>query len=112
MDATEQAREIIEKQLAKLNDERQRIESALSHLVGSSREPQKPRAKRRRKRAGKAAPGQRQREVLADVQANPGTKASEVAKRVGIPAPQVHGVVKGLVASKAIRKAGATLTAI
>jgi transposase-like protein len=89
----DEARELVVKRLAELDDERKRLERALAELGGKAtarvgRRPGRPRGsgtkasgpkKRRRRRSGTRAD-----QAVALVQGNPGISASEIAKSMKI----------------------------
>jgi CRP-like cAMP-binding protein len=119
-DVLTEARSKIEAGLAEINEERQRLERALSHLTtsngGSSRK-----ARRKpsggspgvpgRKRKKQAPKGQRREEVLTTVTKDPGITAAKVAKKLNISPSQASSVAKGLRDEKLVTKKGPAYTA-
>lgn len=116
-----EARSKLEAALAEINEERQRLERALSHLLdksgGSSgktgRSPAgAPSAAPRRKRKRQAPKGQRREEVLKAIANEPGTTAAKVAKKLDISPSQTSSVAKGLIKDKLVTKKGPAYTAM
>lgn len=109
MNSTEQARSLIEDAIAAIDSEREQLQRFLDHLNGSDgRSPTRRTArasgvrKRRQSRTPRKASrrvkrGQRVAEVLADIQAHPGTRPSETAGRLGIASTQVSATAAKLV---------------
>lgn len=121
MDVAQEVHKLVEQRIEALDDEKGRLERTLVHLgePSGTNEP-KPRRRPRggaggpqkRTRGRRLAPkGQRREEVLTDIRANPGTKASETAKRLGLSTNNVQGIARKLVAEKAVKKNGTALTA-
>src|SRR5690349_1382325 len=99
----DQARSLIEERLKEIDDERKRLERALSDLQGTRRGPGRPRGsasgsgsgrrqssggsgRRRRRRRG----GTRADQALKHVQENPGIRASEIATKLNIKPNYVY----------------------
>lgn len=104
----DQARGLIEKRLAEIDDERQRLEGALKDL-GGRRGPGRPRAsggtggtKRRRRRRG----GTRADQALKIITENPGISPSDIAKRLGIQPNYMYRVMNELQKDKLVKKKG------
>jgi hypothetical protein len=114
----DQARSLIEDRLKELDDERKRLERALSDLKGTRRGPGRPRGssagsgsrrssgssggKRRRRRRG----GTRADQALKHVTENPGIRASEIASKMNIKPNYVYRVMSELEADGKVEKKG------
>jgi hypothetical protein len=113
------ARAAIERQIAELEGQVERLRSALTYLdevdgadvpkTTSTRRATKSSASKRRrsraKSAGSRAPrGERQKQFLAIVKKKPGAKAVDIAKEMGITPNQVHGLAHRLSQGGQIRK--------
>ncbi len=107
----EQARSLIEERLKELDDERKRLERALSDLRGKRRGPGRPpgsatKAKaggtRRRRRRG----GTRADQALKHLQENPGLRASEIAAKLKIKPNYVYRVMAELEKDGKVEKKG------
>lgn len=119
----DEARELVEKRLADLNEERQRLERALAELGGSVKagggrrrpgRPRKagpgrpagststaPRKKRRRRRGGTRAD-----QAVALIEGQPGISASEVAKSMKIKPNYLYRVLGDLEKEGRVKKDG------
>jgi hypothetical protein len=124
--AIDDARSLIQSRLADLDAEAKSLERALASLGDGGkarrRGPGRPRkaaaaatsapanpkrsAPRKRKRAKRAARGQRREQFLAAVKAKPGARVSELAREIGISPGQGHALAKRLHKEGAIRKRG------
>ena len=107
----ESARKMIESRLREIDSEASGLSRALQSLGDNHDAPTKRPVKRRKrsgaKKSGRRAPrGQRREQFLAAVKKNPGAKASEIAKQLGISANQAHTLARRLHKQKAIRKSG------
>ncbi len=119
----DEALDLVKKRLAELDDERKRLERALSELGGSStptRRPGRPPGsgrgpgrppkaasagtapKRRRRRRG----GTRADQAVALVEANPGISASEIAKSMKIKPNYLYRVLGELEKEGRVTKKG------
>jgi hypothetical protein len=114
----DQARNLIEERLKELDDERKRLERALSDLKGTRRGPGRPRGsssgsgsrrsagsgsgKRRRRRRG----GTRADQALKHVTENPGIRASEIASKMNIKPNYVYRVMSELESDGKVEKKG------
>ena len=116
----DKARGLIEDRLKELDEERTRLERALSDLKGTRRGPGRPRGsssststrrrstassgsgKRRRRRRG----GTRAEQALKQVTDNPGIRASEIATNMNIKPNYVYRVMSELQADGRVRKEG------
>jgi len=109
MEAIDQARRVIEDRLKDIQKEERRLEQALKHLVGREQSrPTSARAKSSasRTRAGKRAPrGQREKQLLASINAHPNYKQADHAKEIGIKPNQVYGLVNKLGKEGKVKKA-------
>jgi len=116
--AIDDAREILEKRLAELDNERKRVERALGNLVeGTTRRgPGRPKGstskksgtpKRRRRRRG----GTRADQAVKLIEANPGISASEVAKTMRIKPNYLYRVLGDLEKEGRVKKKGRQYTA-
>jgi DNA invertase Pin-like site-specific DNA recombinase len=128
----DEARDLVTKRLAELDDERKRLERALAELGGKAarkagrragRRPGRPkgstskttskkstRAKkgtRRRKRRG----GTRADQAVKLIQQNPGITASEIAKSMKIKPNYLYRVLSDLEKQKRVKKKGRTYSA-
>ena len=118
------ARDLVKKRLAELDDERKRLERALSELGGGGRKagrrPGRPKgstskkassakkpARRRRRRSG----GTRADQAVALIQQNPGITASEIAKQMKIKPNYLYRVLSDLEKQKKVKKKGRTYKA-
>ena len=124
----DEARDLVTKRLAELDDERKRLERALAELGGKAarkagrrpgRRPGRPKgstskksttAKKgtaRRKRRG----GTRADQAVALIQQNPGITASEIAKSMKIKPNYLYRVLSDLEKQKRVKKKGRTYSA-
>ncbi len=115
----DKARALIEERLKELDEERSRLERALSDLKGTRRGPGRPRGatssggngagrrsgsspKRRRRRRG----GTRAEQALKQVADNPGIRASEIASNMNIKPNYVYRVMSELQEDGRVAKKG------
>ena len=130
MTPPDEAQQLIEEHLATLDEHKASLERALSHLNGSAGDnaPQrrgKQQARGRRQGPGKPAQagrnegarpqaprGARREEVIADLEANPGSKASEIAGRVGINPTHANTILGNLVKQGLVKKDGPQYTLV
>ena len=113
----DKARSLIEGRLKELEDEKRRLEKALSNLKGERRGPGRPRGsrsasgsgggRRRRRRRG----GTRADHALKAVEAQPGISASEIATKLKIKPNYVYRVMAGLAEDGKVTKDGRGYTA-
>jgi DNA invertase Pin-like site-specific DNA recombinase len=110
----EEARNLLQKRLADLDDERRRLERALAELGGKA--PGRPRGRKatkaakttstaprkRRKRRG----GTRADEAVKLIEKSPGISASEVAKAMKIKPNYLYRVLGDLEKEKRVKKKG------
>ena len=114
----DEARDLVKKRLAELDDERKRLERALAELGGnakaagrSGRRPGRPRGsgtksgsgapRRRRRRSGTRAD-----QAVALVAENPGISASEIAKTMKIKPNYLYRVLSDLEKEGRVKKDG------
>jgi hypothetical protein len=126
MPQPEEAQRLIEEHITTLGEQKGQLERALAHLNGSPGNGQsKPRGQgagagnRRQAQNGGGAPGgeraprgARRGEVIADLKANPGTKAGEVASRVGINPSHAQTILGNLVKQGVATKKGPQYTLV
>jgi transposase-like protein len=115
----DEARDLVKRRLAELDDERKRLERALAELGGKGarrgpgrppgRRPGRPRkatsaagAPRRRRRRG----GTRADQAVALVQRNPGITASDIAKSMKIKPNYLYRVLGELEKEGRVKKKG------
>lgn len=104
----DEARSLVEKRLAELDQERKRLERALADLTGGRigrRRPGRPRGAsqgRRRRRRG----GTRADQAVKLVSTNPGITASEIAGRMKIKPNYLYRVLGELEKDGRVRKDG------
>ncbi len=113
----DKARGLIEERLKELDDERKRLERALSNLKGDRRGRGRPRGssstsksssgKRRRRRRG----GTRADHALKAVKDNPGITASQIAEKMKIKPNYVYRVMSDLTEDGKVTKDGRGYTA-
>jgi len=117
--ALDEARDLVMRRLSELDDERRRLERALSELGGkATRRPGRPKGstskasaskttRRRRRRRG----GTRADQAVALIKKNPGITASEIAKSMKIKPNYLYRVLSDLEKQKKVKKKGRTYTA-
>jgi hypothetical protein len=126
-DTVDEARKLIETRLAEIDAEARSLKQAIVGLGERAAGPRggaalrgrwstgatSPAAtapKRRghgRQKAGKrAAPGQRQAELLAAIKADPGVRPADLARAVGIRPAHVHALIAKARTEKLIKKSG------
>jgi DNA invertase Pin-like site-specific DNA recombinase len=118
----DEARDLVVKRLAELDDERRRLERALTELGGKAarkagRRPGRPKGSttrkstakkgRRRKRRG----GTRADQAVALIKQNPGITASEIAKSMKIKPNYLYRVLSDLEKQKRVKKKGRAYSA-
>jgi hypothetical protein len=127
MPQPEEAQRLIEEHITTLGEQKAQLERALAHLNGSAGGESQGNGRGKGARAGKAgqaaegrngaggerAPrGARRGEVIADLKANPGTKAGEVASRVGINPNHAQTILGNLVKQGVATKEGQEYTLV
>lgn len=125
MPQTEEAQQLIEEHIATLGEQKAQLERALAHLNGSAGSEGEDNRSSRGVGAGKgrqgpsggntggadrAPRGARRGEVIADLEANPGSKAGEVASRVGINPNHAQTILANLVKQGVATKDGQQYT--
>ncbi len=114
----DEARDLVQKRLAELDEERKRLERALVELGGTAarRSPGRPRGKKakastsnskaaprkRRKRAG----GTRADQAVTLIEKSPGISGSDVAKTMKIKPNYLYRVLGDLEKEKRVKKKG------
>jgi transposase-like protein len=102
-----EARALVEKRLAELDQERARLERALADLTGGRvgrRRPGRPRGSTRTRRRRRG--GTRADQAVKLVESNPGITASEIAKRMRIKPNYLYRVMGDLQKEGRVRKRG------
>src|SRR6476620_4586672 len=113
----DEARDLVQKRLADLDEERKRLERALAELGGKARRraPGRPRGSstaksagtgRRRRRRG----GTRADQAVALITKQPGISASDVAKQMKIKPNYLYRVLGDLEKEGRVKKDGASTT--
>ncbi|HET8639829.1 MAG TPA: hypothetical protein VFL89_06230 [Solirubrobacterales bacterium] len=115
----DEARDLVKKRLAELEDERRRLERALSELDGKAggtgRRPGRPRSGGRpAKKTAAAAPRRTRRrrgntradQAVKLVESNPGISASEIAKSMKIKPNYLYRVLSDLEKEGRVKKQG------
>jgi sugar-specific transcriptional regulator TrmB len=118
----DEARELLEKRIAELDEERHRLESALANLVGkksstittttrrrgpgrprgsTSKKTAAPRRRRRRRRGGTRAD-----QAVGLIEKSPGINASEIAKTMKIKPNYLYRVLGDLEKEGRVKKKG------
>jgi len=114
----DEARDLVKKRLAELDDERKRLERALAELggkvTGRGRGPGRPRGSGK-KTAGRPAGGRKKRrrrsgtradQAVSLVEGSPGVSASEIAKSMKIKPNYLYRVLGDLEKEKRVKKKG------
>jgi hypothetical protein len=102
-DTVDQAKALLERRLKELDDERRKVQKALSGL-GARRGPGRPRGSsgRRRRRGGSRAD-----QAVKIITENPGIRVGDLAKRMRLKAPNyLYRVLPDLEKEGRIRKKG------
>ncbi|HEY5977811.1 MAG TPA: hypothetical protein VIT85_08125 [Solirubrobacterales bacterium] len=110
--ALDEARDLVQKRLAELDEERRRLERALAELGGkATRRPGRPKGSgskkapkggRRRRRRG----GTRADQAVKLIEQNPDITASEIAKSMKIKPNYMYRVLSDLEKEKRVKKSG------
>lgn len=110
------ARELVEKRLAELNEERERLERALAELGGkvTRRSPGRPRGRAKAAAGGSARTGRKRRrrggtradQAVGLIEKQPGISASDVAKTMKIKPNYLYRVLGDLEKEGRVRKDG------
>ncbi|HEY7151580.1 MAG TPA: hypothetical protein VH391_07855 [Solirubrobacterales bacterium] len=114
--ALDEAASLLRSRIRELDDERKKLERALSNLTGGRlgrRGPGRPPGSRT---TGQAKPRGRRRGTRADqavrlIKANPGISASEVAKKMRIKPNYLYRVLGDLQKEGRVKKSGRSYTA-
>jgi hypothetical protein len=125
MPQPDEAQRLIEEHITTLGEQKAQLERALGHLQGSASGEGQGRgrgagaAEGRQAQAGgdsgggeRAPRGTRRSEVIADLKANPGSKAGEVATRVGINPNHAQTILGNLVKQGVATKEGQQYTLV
>ena len=125
MPQPDEAQQLLEQHIATLDEQKSQLERALAHLKGPAGGEGQARPGRGAGRGkgrpnpsggnagGAQAPrGARRAEVIADLEANPGSKASEVASRVGINPNHAQTILGNLVKQGVATKEGQQFTVV
>jgi hypothetical protein len=127
MPQPEEAQRLIEEHIATLGEQKAQLERALGHLKGSAGDEGQGNRRAQGAGAGKgrqaqnsgnsgggerAPRGARRGEVIADLKANPGSKAGEVASRVGINPTHAQTILGNLVKQGVATKEGQQYTLV
>jgi ribosomal protein S25 len=113
----DEARDLVKKRLAELDDERKRLERALSELLGKKGTGKKARRRRGRPKGSgaKKGPTTRKRrrrsgtradQAVALIQKKPGISASEIAKTMKIKPNYLYRVLGDLEKEGRVKKKG------
>jgi DNA invertase Pin-like site-specific DNA recombinase len=110
----DEARDLVTKRLAELDEERRRLERALAELGGKAakrrggRRPGRPRgsAKKRGGTTRRRRKGTRADQAVKLVQGKPGISASEIAKNMKIKPNYLYRVLGDLEKEKRVKKKG------
>ncbi|UJA21061.1 hypothetical protein HJD18_13125 [Thermoleophilia bacterium SCSIO 60948] len=118
--AVEEAAELLRSRIRELDEERSKLESALSNLTGEKsgrrRGPGRPRGSRNRTSTSTSTPRRRRRrsggtraeQAVKLVTESPGITASEIAERMSIKPNYLYRVLSELQADGKVRKDGRT----
>jgi len=110
----DEARDLVKKRLAELDDERRRLERALVELGhkagrGARRGPGRPRGTGKRKKGAtrrRRRSGTRADQAVKLVESNPGISASEIAKQMKIKPNYLYRVLGELEKEGRVKKKG------
>ena len=111
------ARQLVEKRLAELNEERERLERALAELGGkvTRRSPGRPRGRAKATAGGSAKTGRKRRgrrggtradQAVKLIEQQPGISASDVAKTMKIKPNYLYRVLGDLEKEGRVKKDG------
>jgi hypothetical protein len=126
MPQPEEAQRLIEEHITTLGEQKAQLERALGHLQGPAGAEGQNEGRGRGAGAGKgrqarnsgnaggerAPRGARRGEVIADLKANPGSKADQVASRVGINPNHAQTILGNLVKQGVATKEGQQYTLV
>jgi transposase-like protein len=112
----DEARGLVQKRLADLDEERKRLERALAELGGkvTRRAPGRPRGSKKKSAATAATPRRRRKrrggtradQAVALIEKNPGISASDVAKQLKIKPNYLYRVLGDLEKEGRVKKQG------
>jgi transposase-like protein len=114
----DEARDLVQKRLAELDDERKRLERALAELGGKAagrpgRRPGRPRGSGAKATSAAGAPKRRRRrkgtradQAVALVESSPGISASEIAKTMKIKPNYLYRVLGDMEKEGRVKKKG------
>ncbi len=102
----DEARRLIEKRLAELEDERKSLERAVAQLGGGGERRGRSRSPRGRGRPGRRRKGGRSAQVQKLISANPGATVPDIAKNMKIKPPYLYTLLGKLTKEGAVQKKG------
>jgi hypothetical protein len=107
----DEARDLVKKRLAELDEERKRLERALGELGGKiagrpGRGPGRPRSSKSTSRPRRRRKGTRADQAVKLVEGSPGISASEIAKSMKIKPNYLYRVLGDLEKEKRVKKKG------
>lgn len=107
----DEIRLLLEGRLVEIGDESRQLERAIKTLGGRAggRRPagtRKPPKSSRRPTTRRAAPGERQRQLIAAIRKMPGATTVELAGSIGVADTQAYGMVRSLEDKGRIKKKG------
>jgi predicted Rossmann fold nucleotide-binding protein DprA/Smf involved in DNA uptake len=111
-DKLEDARKLLTDRIAELDAERDQLTKALERLqdVGTPARAGRSAARSRggvRRSRGKRAPrGEREKQLLASIKADPQRRVSDHARRIGVRPQQLYPILNRLIEQEKIEKAG------
>jgi hypothetical protein len=112
MPQPDEAQQLLEQHIATLDEQKSQLERALAHLKGPAGGEGRPNRGGGNTGGAQAPRGARRAEVIADLTANPGSKASEVASRVGINPNHAQTILGNLVKQGVATKEGQGFTVV
>lgn len=107
----DEIRLLLERRLVEIADESRQLERAIKVLGGRTlgrrpAETRKPPKDSRRPTTKRAAPGERQRQLIAAIKKMPGATTVELAGSIGVADTQAYGMVRSLEEKGQIKKKG------
>jgi hypothetical protein len=102
----DEARRLIERRLAELDDERTRLERALSGLGGEAERRGPSRPARGRGRPRRRRKGGRSAQVQKLIAANPGVAVPDIAKNLKVKPPYLYTLLGKLTKEGVVQKKG------
>ena len=101
---------VIRERIAEIDFEKRQLEAVLAELTGERGTRRRGRpgtsTSRRTPKAKRAKPGERQKQVLAHLEKNPGARPTDIASAIETSPNQVHAVIAKLRKEKLVRKRG------